>query len=97
MPQPTNGNFKFNKKTLTFNNMQTVTLSELRGQLTANDYELFRRGVIMECRVTNATWSNWTTGKFLPEKKYQSLIDRVAARFGLTVFGTEVAVEGGGK
>lgn len=65
--------------------------------MTANDYELFRRGVISECRVTNATWSNWTTGKFLPEKKYQSLIDRVAARFGLTVFGTEVAVEGGGK
>lgn len=65
--------------------------------MTARDYELFRRGVIMECRVTNATWSNWTTGKFLPEKKYQSLIDRVAARFGLTVFGTEVAVEGGGK
>lgn len=77
--------------------MQTIQLSELRGQLTARDYELFRRGVIMECRVTNATWSNWTTGKFLPEKKYQSLIDRVAARFGLTVFGTEVAVEGGGK
>ena len=77
--------------------MQTVQVqvSELRNQLTANDYELFRRGVIMECRVTNATWSNWTTGKFLPEKKYQSLIDRVAARFGLTVFGTEVAVEGG--
>jgi hypothetical protein len=51
----------------------------------------------MEYRVTNATWSNWTTGKFLPEKKYQSIIDHVAARFGLTVFGTEVAVEGGGK
>jgi hypothetical protein len=77
--------------------MQTaqVQLSDLRCRLTAYDYELFRRGVIMECRVTNATWSNWTTGKFLPEKKYQSLIDLVAARFGLTVFGTEVAMEGG--
>ena len=77
--------------------MKTVTLSELRGKLTANDYELFRRGVIMECRVTNATWSNWTTGKCTPEAKYQSLIDRVADRFGLTVFGTEVAVEGGAE
>ena len=75
--------------------LKSVSLDELRATLSAADYELFRRGVIMECRVTNATWSNWTTGKFLPEKKYQSLIDRVAARFGLTVFGTEVAVEGG--
>lgn len=77
--------------------LKYVSLDELRVTLSAADYELFRRGVIMECRVTNATWSNWTTGKFLPEKKYQFLIDRVAARFGLTVFGTEVAVEGGGK
>lgn len=77
--------------------LKSVSIAELRGTLSVADYELFRRGVIMECRVTNATWSNWTTGKFLPEKKYQSLIDRVAARFGLTVFGTEVAVEGGGK
>jgi len=77
--------------------LKSVSLDKLRVTLSAVDYELFRRGVIMECRVTNATWSNWTTGKFLPEKKYQSLIDRVAARFGLTVFGTEVAVEGGGK
>lgn len=77
--------------------LKYVSLDELRVTLSAADYELFRRGVIMECRVTNATWSNWTTGKFLPEKKYQPLIDRVAARFGLTVFGTEVAVEGGGK
>lgn len=77
--------------------LKSVSLDKLRYTLSASDYDLFRRGVIMECRVTNATWSNWTTGKFLPEKKYQSLIDRVAARFGLTVFGTEVAVEGGGK
>ena len=75
--------------------LKDVSLDELRVTLSAADYELFRRGVIMECRVTNASWSNWTTGKFLPEKKYQPLIDRVAACFGLTVFGTEVAVEGG--
>lgn len=72
--------------------MQTIQLSELRGRMSANDYELFRREVIMACLVTNATWSNWTTGKFVPEKKYQPLIDRVAARFGLSVFGTEAAV-----
>ena len=75
--------------------LSKITLQELSKKLSKENYELFRRGVIMECRVTNATWSNWSTGKFLPEKKYQSLIDRVAARFGLTVFGTEVAVEGG--
>lgn len=74
--------------------MQTVQLSELRDRLTANDYEQFRRGVIMACRITNATWSNWTTGKFVPEKKNQPLIDSVAARFGLTVFGTK---EGGNQ
>ena len=72
--------------------MQTIQLSELRGRMTANDYELFRREVISACLITNATWSNWTTGKFVPEKKYQPLIDRVAARFGLSVFGTEAAV-----
>lgn len=77
--------------------MQTVQLSELRDRLSANDYELFRRGVIMSCLITNATWCYWTKGKYTPETKYQPLIDRVAARFGLTVFGTEVAVEGGGK
>ena len=77
--------------------LKSVSLDELRVTLSAADYELFRRGVIMACLITNATWSNWTTGKFVPEKKYQPLIDRVAARFGLTVFGTEVAVEGGGK
>lgn len=69
--------------------LKSVSIDKLRYTLSAADYELLRRGVIMECRVTNATWSNWTTGKFLPEKKYQSLIDRVAARFGLTVFGTK--------
>lgn len=77
--------------------LKAVSLSELRNKLSAADYELFRRTVVLQCMITNATWSNWTTGKFLPEKKYHSIIDRVAARFGLTVFGTEVAVEGGGK
>lgn len=77
--------------------MQTIPLDKMRSRLTQADYELFRRGVIMECMITNATWSNWTTGKHLPEKKYQPLIDRVAARFGLTVFGTLTAVEGGAR
>lgn len=74
--------------------METVSLNELDRRLSKADYELFRRGVIMACMITNATWSNWTTGKYTPETKYQSLIDRVAARFGLTVFNTPVAVEG---
>ena len=77
--------------------LKEVSLAELRVTLSAADYELLRRAVILQCRVSNATWSNWTKGKCTPEKKYQSIIDRVAARFGLTVFGTEVAVEGGGK
>lgn len=77
--------------------LSKITLQELSKKLSKEDYELFRRGVIMACLITNATWSNWTNGKCQPETKYQPLIDRVAARFGLTVFGTEVAVEGGGK
>ena len=68
--------------------METVSLNELDRRLSKADYELFRRGVIMACMITNATWSNWTTGKYTPETKYQPLIDRVAARFGLTIFGT---------
>lgn len=74
--------------------MKTATLSELANILSKADYELFRRGVIMACMISNATWSNWTNGKCQPETKYQPLIDRVAARFGLTVFNTPVAVEG---
>ena len=76
--------------------MKTATLSELANILSKADYELFRRGVIMACMISNATWSNWTNGKCQPETKYQPLIDRVAARFGLTVFNTPVAVEGSG-
>ena len=74
--------------------MKTATLSELANILSKADYDLFRRGVIMACMISNATWSNWTNGKCQPETKYQPLIDRVAARFGLTVFNTPVAVEG---
>ena len=68
--------------------LKAVTLTELRSTISVADYEQFRRMVIMRCMITNATWSNWTTGKFVPEKKYQPLIDRVAARFGLTIFLT---------
>ena len=75
--------------------LKTTTLDKLKDVLSANDYELFRRAVVMECRVTTASWSHWTTGKYTPETKYQPLIDRVAARFGLTVFNSPVAVEGG--
>ena len=75
--------------------LRSVSLTDLKNFLSAADYEQFRRMVVMECHVTNATWSNWTTGKYTPETKYQPLIDRVAARFGLTVFNTPMAVEGG--
>ena len=75
--------------------LSKITLQELSKKLSKEDYELFRRGVIMACMITNATWSNWTKGKYKPETKYQPLIDSVAARLGLTVFNTPVAVEGG--
>ena len=77
--------------------LSKITLQELSKKLCKEDYELFRRGVIMACMITNATWSNWTNGKCQTEKKYQPLIDRVAARFGLTVFNTPVTVERGDK
>ena len=68
--------------------LKPVGITDLKDVLTANDYEQFRRLVVMQCMITNATWSHWTTGKFTPENKYKPIIDGVAARFGLTIFGT---------
>ena len=39
--------------------LKPVCLTELRNRLSAADYELFRRSVVMRCMITNATWSNW--------------------------------------
>ena len=76
--------------------LKPVGLAELKNRLSAADYELFRRAAVMECHVSTATWSNWTTGKYTPETKYQSIIDLIAARFGLVVFAPP-AGEGGGE
>ena len=76
--------------------MKAVSLKDLKNLLSAADYELFRRAVVVKCLITNATWSNWTLGKSTPETKYQPLIDRIAEQFGLSVFGT-LAGENGGE
>ena len=72
--------------------MEKKALTELRTCLSASDYEQFRRAVVMECMITSASWSNWIRGKYNPENKYKPIIDGIAARFGLVVFGT-----GGGE
>ena len=72
--------------------LKDVSLVELKDVLSANDYEQFRRMAVMQCMISNATWSHWTTGKHEPENKYKHIIDGIAARFGLVVFGTK---EGG--
>ena len=69
--------------------LRSVGITELRNQLSAADYELFRRAVVMKCMISNATWSNWTKGKCTPEAKYQPIIDTVAAQFGMMVFARE--------
>ena len=71
--------------------LKPMNLTELKSHLSAADYELFRRGVVMRCMITNATWSNWTLGKVTPETKYQSIIDSVAAQFGIVIFNREGA------
>lgn len=69
--------------------LEAVSLSELRNKLSAADYELFRRTVVLRCMITNATWSNWTNGKCTPETKYQPIINEIASPFGLSIFETE--------
>lgn len=69
--------------------LKAVSLKDLKNLLSAADYELFRRAVVVKCLITNATWSNWTLGKSTPETKYQPIIDTVAAQFGMRVFAQE--------
>ena len=66
--------------------LNPVSLTDLKTQLSAADYEQMRRLVVMQCNVTNAAWSTWVLGKNQPENKYRDTINEIAARFGIVIF-----------
>lgn len=71
--------------------LKPMSITELKSNLSAADYEQMRRLVVMQCNVTNAAWSTWILGKNLPGNKYRDIINEIAARFGIVVFNMEGA------
>ena len=65
-----------------FDPQKKLLLKQFMNEIKAGDKKGIQDAIIRECRISFAAYRKWVRGISMPKPKNQTIIDRVAERFG---------------
>ena len=65
-----------------FDPQKKLLLKQFMNDIKAGDKKGIQDAILRECRISFAAYRKWVRGLSMPKPKNQTIIDRVAERFG---------------